>query len=253
MCFDLDSEPPVPVIAGASVSHRDLTLVSADGTPFAAFLAEPDEANGIGIVILPDIRGLYHFYEELALRFAERGYTAIVFDFFGRLAGASKRDDDFPYKDLYPKIRAEHVQDDLAASAAVIRGIEGATDKGLFTVGFCFGGRHSWLAAAGGHGIDGAIGFYGFPTERFDEQGPTELAGTLAAPILALQAGVDERITPEINAAFEQAMTAAGVTHELIVYDGAPHSFFDRRQEDFAEASEDAWQRVLAFIAQYAR
>ena len=48
-------------------------------------------------------------------------------------------------------------------------------------------------------------------------------------------------------------MTAAGVTHELIVYDGAPHSFFDRRQEDFAEASEDAWQRVLAFIAQYAR
>jgi carboxymethylenebutenolidase len=145
------------------------------------------------------------------------------------------------------------VRDDIAASVEVLRGIDGATDRGLFTVGFCFGGRHSWLAAAGGHGVDGAIGFYGFPAERFEELGPTELAGTLAAPILALQAGVDERITPEINAAFEQALSAAGVEHDLVVYDGAPHSFFDRRQEDFAEASDDAWRRVLAFIETHAR
>jgi carboxymethylenebutenolidase len=53
-------------------------------------------------------------------------------------------------------------------------------------------------------------------------------------------------------AAFDEALTAAGVEHELVTYDGAPHSFFDRSQEDFAEASADAWERVLAFLARHA-
>src|SRR6476620_4590782 len=97
MCFDLDSAPPIPVIAGAAVSHDDLTLSAADGNTFAAFLATPDETAATGVVILPDVRGLYRFYEELALRFAERGHAALAFDYFGRSAGTAKRDDDFEY------------------------------------------------------------------------------------------------------------------------------------------------------------
>src|SRR5439155_18004826 len=97
MCFDTDSEPPVPRIAGAAVSHDDLTLTAADGNSFAAFLAAPDGAGPTGVVILPDVRGLYHFYEELALRFAERGFCALAFDYFGRTAGVAKRGEDFEY------------------------------------------------------------------------------------------------------------------------------------------------------------
>ena len=74
----------------------------------------------------------------------------------------------------------------------------------------------------------------------------------MTAPILALQAGDDANITPELNAAFDAALSAAGVEHELVVFDGAPHSFFDRRYEEHAEASADAWQRVLAFIERHA-
>ncbi len=96
MCFDTDSEPPIPRIAGAAVSHDELTL-TADGNTFAAFLATPDEPSTTGIVILPDVRGLYHFYEELALRFAERGHAALAIDYFGRTAGVGKRDDEFEY------------------------------------------------------------------------------------------------------------------------------------------------------------
>jgi dienelactone hydrolase len=59
--------------------------------------------------------------------------------------------------------------------------------------------------------------------------------------------------TPEHNAAFEQALSDASVEHELVVYEGAPHSFFDRKQAEFAEASGDAWSRVLAFLEQHAR
>ncbi len=97
MCFDLDSSPPIPPISGAAVSHDDLVLEAPDGNRFAAFLATPEEHSAVGVVILPDVRGLYHFYEELALRFAERGYPGLAFDYFGRTAGTEKRHDDFEY------------------------------------------------------------------------------------------------------------------------------------------------------------
>ena len=79
-----------------------------------------------------------------------------------------------------------------------------------------------------------------------------ERIDSIANPILALQAGDDAGITADDNAAFEQALTGAGVEHELVVYDGAPHSFFDRKQAEFAEASDDAWRRTLAFIDAHA-
>src|SRR4051812_48834386 len=97
MCHDLDSSPPIAPIAGAAVSHADLVLESADGTSFAAFAALPDEPPRAGVVILPDVRGLYRFYEELALRFAERDIAAVAIDYFGRSAGVAKRDDEFEY------------------------------------------------------------------------------------------------------------------------------------------------------------
>jgi carboxymethylenebutenolidase len=239
MCFDLDSSPPIPVIRGAAVSHEDLTLRAADGNTFAAFAAVPDEQARVGIAILPDVRGLYRFYEELTLRFAERGYAAIAFDYFGRTAGAEKRGDDFEYMPHVQETTTPTVQSDVAACIAWLRD-HGA--ERVFTVGFCFGGRQSWLAAADQDGLAGAVGFYGRPADA------TERAGELKAPILALQAGADQNISAEDNAAFERALQAAGVEHEVITYEGAPHSFFDRKQEEFADASEAAWSKVLTFL-----
>ena len=239
MCFDLDSSPPIPVIRGAAVSHEDLTLEAADGNRFVAFAATPDEPAKTGVVILPDVRGLYRFYEELALRFAERGYAAVAFDYFGRTAGAEKRGEDFEYMPHVQQTTTPTVQADVAACIAWLR--EQGAER-IFTVGFCFGGRQSWLAAADQDGIAGAVGFYGRPAEA------AERAGEIKAPILALQAGADQNITAEDNAAFEQALRSAGVEHELVTYEGAPHSFFDRKQEEFADASDDAWSKVLTFL-----
>jgi carboxymethylenebutenolidase len=239
MCFDVDSSPPIPVVQGAAVSHQELTLEAADGNRFAAFSATPEEPAQVGVVILPDVRGLYRFYEELALRFAERGISAVAFDYFGRTAGAQRRDDDFEYRPHVDQTTPEGIQADVAACFAYLRE-HGA--RAIFTVGFCMGGRHSWLAAADQQGLTGAVGFYGRPADA------TARAGDIKAPILALQAGADQNITAEDNAAFEAALREAGVEHELVTYDGAPHSFFDRKQEEFAEASADAWSKTLRFI-----
>ena len=248
MCFELDSSPPVAPVSGAAVSHDDLVLEASDVNRFAAFLALPDTPAGTGVVVLPDVRGLYRFYEELALRFAERGHAAVAIDYFGRTAGVGKRGDDFPYMDHVAQCSEEGIQKDIAAAVARLRE-DGA--KALFTVGFCFGGRLSWLAATGGHGLAGAVGFYGGSGDRGGWTGPAARAADIESPILALQAGVDESIPPEMNAAFDAALTAAGVEHEIVTYDGAPHSFFDRKQAQYQAASDDAWKRTLAFIQRY--
>jgi Dienelactone hydrolase and related enzymes len=250
MCFELDSLPPIAVMSGGALTRDDLVLGSADGTEFAAFAALPDQPGDAGVVILPDVRGLYRFYEELALRFAERGYPAVAIDYFGRTAGVSKRGDDFEYMEHVQQTTPEGIQADVAAAVEYLRG-RGVTS--VFTVGFCFGGRNSWLAAAGRHGLAGAIGFYGMPAERGGVPGPTQRASEIDAPILALQAGDDTNITAEHNAAFDDALTAAGVEHEVVTYEGAPHSFFDRKHEEFADASDDAWRRTLEFIERYRR
>ena len=248
MCFEPDSTPPIRAIRGAAVSHDDLVLEAEDGNRFAAFAARPDEPSGIGVVIAPDVRGLYRYYEELALRFAERGHEAIAFDYFGRTAGIAKRDESFPYTEHVPETTPEGVQADIGAAVRRLRPLS----RAIFTVGFCFGGRHSWLAAAAGHGLAGAIGFYGRPGTGPDgSAGPIDRAGEMAAPILALMGGADAAIPVEQVDAFDRALDGAGVGHEVVVYDGAPHSFFDRRYEEFADASADAWERLLAFLARY--
>jgi carboxymethylenebutenolidase len=250
MCFDRDSLPPIPPLKGAAVSHDDLVLEARDGNRFAAFAATPEIPSGAGIVILPDVRGLYRFYEELALRFAERGHTAIALDYFGRTAGVEKRGDDFEYMPHVQQTTGEGIQADAAAAVAWLRA---AGCSSVFTVGFCFGGRNSWLAAADGHGLAGAIGFYGRPGPGRDgSPGPADRAGELGAPILALMGGADEGIPVEDVRAFEAALEEADVEHEVVIYDGAPHSFFDRKFEEFADASADAWSRTLAFVEQHA-
>jgi carboxymethylenebutenolidase len=249
VCSDLDSSPPIPVSSGAAVSHDDLELEAADGNRFAAFLATPEEPAEKGVVILPDVRGLYRFYEEVALRLAEHGYAALAFDYFGRTAGATKRDDAFEYRPHVDAVTMEEIAADVRAAVEHLRSLG---VRSLLTVGFCMGGRQSWLAAAGGHDLAGAVGFYGRPGMAADgTPGPQQLADRIEAPILALQAGADRNITAEDNEAFERALAHAGVVHELVVYEGAPHSFFDRKQEEFAAASEDAWDRVLAFLEQH--
>jgi carboxymethylenebutenolidase len=239
VCFDLDSEPPIPRISGAAVSHDDLVLESEDGNRFAAFRATPDGDVSIGVVILPDVRGLYRFYEELALRFAEHGHAAVAFDYFGRTAGVDKRPDDWDYMPLVQQLTQEQVQADVGAC---IRGLRALGCSSIFTVGFCYGGSGSWAAAAWGHGLAGAVGFYGRPSRMI------ELVPRLDAPILALQGGADQGIPHEDNVGFEQALRDAGKEYELIEFEGAPHSFFDRKQEEFQAASDDAWQRTLEFI-----
>lgn len=252
MCHAYDADPPIPRLAGAAVDSSHVTLTSQDGTRFAAFLARSATPRGPGVVVLPDVRGLFRFYEELALRFAEEGITAIAIDYFGRTAGVGARDATFPFMEHVMQTRAESIRADVAAAVAYVRSPEGGACRSVFTVGFCFGGSNSWLQAAGGHGLSGVVGFYGRPGPGRDgSPGPLQRANEFRCPVLALMGGADQGIPAEQVDEFKAALQSVGVDHEVVVYPGAPHSFFDRSFEQHADAAADAWRRVLEFVRKF--
>lgn len=251
MCFDAEAHPPLPPIRGSALDAGDVTLIAADGTRVAAFAAKAERPSGAGIVILPDVRGLHPFFEELTLRFAEAGVHAIGFDYFSRTAGTGKRDSAFEYASHVAQVRPGALDQDVAAAAAYLRTAQGGEPARIYTIGFCFGGRASLGQAARAElGLAGAIGFYGFPTgeHRTGIPAPADLAPRFTCPVLAIFGGADQAIPPEAREEFRVALERAGVQHQIVVYEGAPHSFFDRKAEQFADTSADAWRRVLRFM-----
>ena len=164
MCFDLDSRPPIAPIAGGALDAAPLTLESADGTAFRAFRARATAPGGAGVVILPDVRGLHPFYEELALRFAENGVDALAIDYFGRTAGAGDPGRaTSTYKPHVDQMTWAGVADDIRAAAHHLRMEDERRVDALFTIGFCFGGRLAYLTASLGLELAGSIGLLRHP------------------------------------------------------------------------------------------
>ncbi len=239
MCHDDNSHPPHSPRSEAIAEVRKLTLTSDDGNEFSAFYASA-AAPKVGVVVLPDVRGLHPYYGSLAERFAEAGLTSVAIDYFGRSAGLAPdgwRPEDF---DWQPHVNA-------AAPAGLILDAKAAIDfmraehgenLPIISVGFCFGGGQAWRQSASDLDLEAVVGFYGRP----DFVGKSaKHAKKLTYMFLA---GAD--FTPvEDQLALAEVMRSGGAEVITVVYDGAPHSFFDRAFDEWAEASADAWRRIL--------
>lgn len=250
MCFDIDSRPPLPPIRGGALDAARLTLRSLDGTAVPAYAALADTPSGAGIVIVPDVRGLHPYYEELALRFAEAGVHAVTVDLFGRTAPSAERGDGFEQEAHVMALTAQGVMDDVAAAVAHLRTPQGGDPERAYTTGFCLGGRISFLQAGAGLGLDGVIGLYGWPAgaHRTGLPSPADETHRFTCEVLAIYGGADQAIGPEVRQAFDHALDDAGVEHRTVVYEGAPHSFFDRKATEFADASAATWAEMLRFM-----
>jgi len=256
MCVDNDSRPPITPIAGGSAGGKDFKLTASDGAKVMAYAARAARPTGAGMVVIPDVRGLHIYYKELADRFAEVGVDAVAIDFFARTASTEDRSDKFDFMSEVPKTTPETLQADIAAAAGYLRGKEGGQVRSLFSVGFCFGGALSYLQAASGLNYAGVIGFYGWPLglKRWpDRPKPIDAAARYTCPVESIFGGADEGIPQSAVDEFDAALKKASIKHDMKVYPGAPHSFFDRKFTEFAEASADAWKRVQAFVGQHTK
>jgi carboxymethylenebutenolidase len=246
MCHDHDSRPPAPPRTGEVLERGTLTLTSADGTEFSAAYAAPAAAPRAGVVVLPDVRGLHPYYVALAERFAEAGLAAVAIDWFGRTAGLAGQDTgtgtrgpEFDWQQHVRRTTAAGIDADIAAALGYLRA-RSRPDLPVVTAGFCFGGSHSWRQAAGDLDLAACIGFYGRPVVVGGA------AGRAHRPTLMIIAGGDA-VTPVADQlALAETMRAAGAEVETAVYDGAPHSFFDRAFGEWQDACADAWRRILA-------
>lgn len=242
MCHESGSRPPVPPPTpagrvGGVASVRSLRLGDV-----LAYEAVPAVAGGAGVVLLPDVRGLHDFYRDLARRFASLGIAALAIDYYGRTAPSDARDSTFDGFAHVGSLRPDQVAADVRSA---VDALLAAGARSLFTVGFCLGGAMSWAQSAVDDRLAGAIGFYGRPSECWD------LIPRMSAPLLVLAAGAD-MLTPADEArGFDRDLTEAGVPHRFVLYEGAPHSFFDGDLVEHTAAADDAWRQVLSFISEH--
>jgi len=243
MCHDHDSRPPAPPRTAEVGDRGFLTLQAADGTPFSAAYAMPAARPRVGVVVLPDIRGLHPYYVALAERFAETGAATVAIDYFGRTAGlcgpSGTRGEDFDWQAHIPQTTPEGIDADITAAIAELRA-RTAPDLPVVTVGFCFGGSHSWRQSGDRLDLAGCAGFYGRPAMVGDAATRAHL------PTVMLIAGADAATPTADQLALAETMRAAGADVDAVVFDGAPHSFFDRAYGEWADACREAWEHVLA-------
>ena len=247
MCYTDAARSPLPPITGGSTDEDDLVLTASDGNRFRAYAARAATSSGAGVVVIPDPRGVHPFYKDLVRRFAQAGLDAVVIDYIDRTAGMAERPENFDLRAAIGKTTPDGIAADVAAGIAYLRSPAGGAAESVFTVGFCFGGAQSWRQSAAQPGLAGAIGFYGHPSRVRDA------IPRMRAPLLLLLAGDDHATTVEDFTQFDRELTEAGVPHQKVVYEGAPHSFFDRTFEQHKAASDDAWRQVLAFIKGHTR
>ena len=221
-----------------------LTLTAADGTEFSAAFAAPEGTARVGVVVLPDVRGLHPYYVALAERFAETGAAAVAIDWFGRTAGVCGepgiRGEDFDFQAAHP---ADHARGDRRGHHRGRRLPAGADARRT-----CRWSRSASASAAATPGgspggdldLAGCAGFYGKPP----------IVGAAAErahlPTVMVIAGADAATPVADQLRLAETMRAAGAEVDAVVYDGAPHSFFDRAYGEWAEACADAWRHVLA-------
>jgi carboxymethylenebutenolidase len=237
VCFADGQLAPAAPGAGEAGANQPLALTAADGTTVLAHECRAATPGRIGVVVLPDVRGLHAYYRDLTVRLAELGWESVAIDYFGRTAPDDDRSDTW---DFWPHVKLAEPTTIALDVQAGVQHLRSLGVEQVFTLGFCFGGAYSWRQSADTRGLSGCIGFYGKP-ERVE--GAVE---RMQSPLLLLHAGADPNIAVEDVQALADA---APVEADLVVFDGMPHSFFDRTAAEHADACVEAWGLITSFVS----
>jgi carboxymethylenebutenolidase len=253
MCHDQFAQPPYPPGVLGRAHGEEIVLTAADGTRFSAYAAHPEQPARAQIAIFGDARGLGRFYKELALRFATAGYRAVAMDQYGRTAGIVARDASFDFQTHLQQLNLDGLLADCAATLAYLRTGAGS-ERATFALGFCMGGALAFLNGAIDAGLAGAIGFYAFSGKAayLGDSSFLDTAEQIKCPVLGLFGAADTVIPVSDVQLFDEKLDIAGIEHEIVLYPGAPHGFFELGQTEHAEASADAWQGALTFVSAHA-
>jgi carboxymethylenebutenolidase len=214
--------------------------------------AKPDEPVEAAVIVIQEAFGVNEHIEDVTRRFADAGYHAVAPHIFHRAGGGTAPYDDFSkVMPLFKGLTDEGTLDDVDATLAALRE-RGFDDSHIGIVGFCWGGRVTFLVALR-RAIGAAAGFYGggIVTGRFPQFPPLiDEAATLATPWLGLFGDLDESIPVDDVEQLRKALTDATVDTDIVRYPNAGHGFHcDQRDGYVPDAASDASERAVAWFA----
>ncbi len=241
-----------------ALQAEPVMIAGHGGDQIEAYLAQPlgDGLHG-GVVVIHHMPGFDEGTKEITRRFAAHGYLAICPNLYWREAPGAASDDAAATARANGGVPDERLVGDVAGAAAALKALDSSNGR-VGTIGYCSGGRQSFLAACS-LPLDAAVDCYGafivgIPPEGMPLRvGPiVHLTEQLSCPLLGLFGSEDQFPSPEQVGELEQALRHHGKTYELHTFPGAGHAFFAADRPAYRpDAANEGWQRIWAFFGQH--
>jgi carboxymethylenebutenolidase len=242
-----------------ALTAKTISITGHGGDEIEAYLAVPDDGPGPrgSVVVIHHMPGYDSPTKEIARRFAANGYAALMPNLYYRDAPGASPDDAAATARAKGGVPDERLVGDVAGAAEYLRGLPGSNGK-VGVIGYCSGGRQSFLAACS-LPLDAAVDCYGaFIVNPPPDGMPlnatplVSLANDLSCPLLGLFGADDQYPTPDETAALSKVLDEAGKLHEFHTYEGAGHGFFAVNRPAYRpEAANDGWRQIWDFYRRF--
>jgi carboxymethylenebutenolidase len=208
-----------------------------------------------GVVVIHHMPGWDEWITEATRKLAHHGYAAVAPHLYFR-EGPGSPDDVGARVRAAGGVTDAQVMGDVAGAMAFLRAQPEANGK-AGVIGFCSGGRHTYLAACTLAGINAAVDCWGGNVIVDDPKllnakrpvAPIELTDKISCPLLGLFGNDDENPTADQVNRTEAVLERLGKNYQFHRYDGAGHAFFNTARPAYrAEQAADGWNKVFAFF-----
>jgi carboxymethylenebutenolidase len=236
----------------------EIRLSGAGGDQINGYAALPqtDQATG-GVVVIHHMPGYDEGTKETTRRFAAQGYLAICPNLYSREGRDLSPDDAAASARAKGGVPDDQLVGDVDGAGVYLRSLPASNGK-IATIGYCSGGRQSFLAACS-LALQAAVDCYGgFVLANPPEGAPTKmraighLAPQLSGPLLGLFGADDKNPSPDEVAEFDALLTSLGKEHEFHSYPDAGHGFFSVNRAGYRpEAATDGWERIWEFFGRH--
>lgn len=206
------------------------------------YLAQPKDGLGAALVVIQEWWGLVPHIKEVAERFARQGFVALAPDLYH---GKSASEPDEARK-LAMELDRDRAVAEIQAAIKFLEALPKVSPKKVGIVGWCMGGSLVISTAAASDRVGASVVFYGRPADL-------SLVNSIRAPLLGLYGELDHGIPVELVHGFERELSKQGILHEIHIYPGAPHAFFnDSRPHIYQpEAAQDAWEKTIDWFRKH--
>jgi carboxymethylenebutenolidase len=247
----------------AQAIHTDATGIEAGETQIPtssgnlpAYFARPAKSGTFPVILVnEEIFGVHEYIKDVCRRLAKQGYFAVATEYYARQGDLSKMTDVGQImKDVILQAPDAQYMSDLDSTAAwALKNGGSATRIGV--MGFCRGGRQTWLYAAHSPHLRAAVVFYGplgGTPSPIQPQIALDVAGEIKCPVLGMYGGQDKSIPVEQVREAEAKAKAAHKIVEIVIYPDAPHGFHADYRPSYRQAdAEDAWKRAIAWFHRF--